>query len=368
MPASNAQANRQGASPFGTTPDMSLDIVSYGRKGPGGVLRFSSDEIAQIRRTVDRAPEVMVKVTGGGRDASSVQVHLDYIGRHGKLPLEDDEGRTHQGRNAARELASDWQLELCKGQYKSKPRKGQTDSRPKVAHNIVLSMPQGTPSDKLLKTVRAFARTNFGQRHRYAMTLHVDQAHPHVHLVVKSEQEYEPTKRLCIYKATLRQWREQFAALLREEGVTANATARQVRGQMRTPYSTAVHHRLQALQAAARLPPGEKSQHQAPKTSTFMQGKIEKVLYLLGTQEHVIDHGLEAMQRTRQGVLHDWRATAQQLRRQGEAELAVQVDRFVASMPAVQTDARWLAERWKAQAERRPDPTALAPDKGPRTR
>lgn len=65
---------------------MSLDIVSYGRKGPGDVLRFSSDEIAQIRRTVDRAPEVMVKVTGGGRDASSVQVHLDYIGRQGKLP------------------------------------------------------------------------------------------------------------------------------------------------------------------------------------------------------------------------------------------------------------------------------------------
>lgn len=368
MPARNAQGNRQGAAPVGATPDMSLDIVSYGRKGPGGVLRFSSDEIAQIRRTVDRAPEVMVKVTGGGRDASSVQVHLDYIGRQGKLPIEDDEGRTHHGRSAARELACDWQLELCKGQYKAKPVKGQTDSRPKVAHNIVLSMPQGTQPEKLLRTVRAFARKNFGQRHRYAMTLHVDQAHPHVHLVVKSEQEYEPTKRLCIYKATLRQWREQFAALLREEGITANATARQVRGQMRTPYSTAVHHRLQALQAAARLPPGEKDLHRAPKTSTFVQAKIEEVLRLLGNQEHVIDHGVEAMQRTRHGVLHDWRATSQQLRRQGESELAAQVDRFVESMPAVQTDARWLAERWKTQAKGRSDLAPVVPDKGTRTR
>jgi hypothetical protein len=145
---------------------MSLDIVSYGRKGPSDTLRFNSEEIAQIRRTVDRAPEVMVKVTGGGRDASSVQVHLDYIGRRGKLPIEDDEGCTHQGRSAARELARDWQLELCKGQYKTKPLKGQKDSRPKVAHNIVLSMPQGTQPEKLLRTVRAFARTNFGQRHR----------------------------------------------------------------------------------------------------------------------------------------------------------------------------------------------------------
>jgi len=368
MPAKNAQASRQGAAPIGATPDMLLDIVSYGRKGPGGILRFSSDELAQIRRTIDRAPEVMVKITGGGREASSVQVHLDYIGRQGKLPIEDDEGRAHHGRSAAREIACDWQLELCKGQYKAKLRKGQTDTRPKVAHNIVLSMPQGTQPEKLLRAARLFARTNFGQRHRYAMTLHVDQAHPHVHLVVKSEEEYEPTRRLCIYKATLRQWREQFAALLREEGVTANATARQVRGQMRTPYSTAVHHRLQALQASAQWPPEEKDRHRAPKTSTLLQAKIEKVLRLLGTQEQVIDHGLEAMQRTRQGVLHDWRTTAQQLRGQGEANLAAQVDRFVESMPAVQTDARWLAERWKAQAKGRADLAPVAPDKGPRTR
>ena len=171
-------------------------LVEALQREPLAELRWLNEVVA-VRPTEDHvALDVTTPEGAYTTRAQWILVHLDYIGRQGKLPLEDDEGRTHQGRNAARELASDWQLELCKGQYKSKPRKGQTDSRPKVAHNIVLSMPQGTPSDKLLTTVRAFARTNFGQRHRYAMTLHVDQAHPHVHLVVKSEQEYEPTKRL----------------------------------------------------------------------------------------------------------------------------------------------------------------------------
>lgn len=352
----------------GSTRDMTLDIVSYGRRGPPGALRFGLDEIAQIRRTVEQAPEVMVKVTGGGRDAGSVRVHLDYIGRHGKLPLEDDEGCTHQGRGAADALAGDWQLDLCRDQYRSKPVQGQKDNRPKVAHNIVLSMPAGTPPDKLLRAVRAFARQNFAQQHRYALALHINQAHPHVHLVVKSEQEFDPTQRLCIYKDTLRQWREQFAALLRDQGIAANATARQVRGQMRTPYSTAVQHRLLALQASARGRSIEQDRHRPPKPPTLVQAKLMKVLGLLASREEALDEGLEAMRSSRRAVLDDWRATAQQLRQQGESALAAQVDLFVASMPAVQTDARWLAERWKAQSRRPRDPFPDTPQKGPRVR
>jgi hypothetical protein len=332
---------------------MALDIVSYGRRGPGGGLRLGAGEIAQIQRTVGRAPEVMVKVSGGGRDVGGVEAHLRYIGRHGKLPLETDEGLAQQGRGAAREIATDWQLELCRSQYKPKPAQGQKDTRAKLVHNIVLSMPAGTPPEKVLAAARVFARENFALRYRYAMVLHTDQPHPHVHLVVKCEHEFEPGKRLYIRKDTLRQWREQFAALMREQGVAANATPRQVRGQVRKPYRDAIHHRLRALRTFGQLPPSDRAKHQSPKTSTFMRAKLESVLQVLRSGRGALDAGQEAMQGTRREVAVDWRATADALRRQGEGDLAAQVDRFVARMPPVRTDARRMADRWREAGRRR---------------
>jgi hypothetical protein len=56
------------------------------------------------------------------------------------------------------------------------------------------------------------------------MTLHTDQAHPHVHVVVKALSEQGG--RLNIRKATLREWRRDFARYLRDLGIEANATGR----------------------------------------------------------------------------------------------------------------------------------------------
>ncbi|WP_235505957.1 relaxase/mobilization nuclease domain-containing protein [Variovorax sp. Root411] len=332
---------------------MALDIVSYGRRGPGGTLRLGADQIAQIQRTVGRTPEVIVKVSGGGRDVGGVEAHLRYIGRHGKLQLESDEGLAQQGRGAAREITADWQLELCRSQYKPKPAPGQKDMRAKLVHNIVLSMPAGTPPEKVLAAARVFARENFALQYRYAMVLHTDQPHPHVHLVVKCEHEFEPGKRLYIRKDTLRQWREQFAALMREQGVAANATPRQVRGQTRKPYRDAIHHRLRALREFGQLPPAGRARHRPPKTSSFMRAKLESVLRALKWGQGVLDIGQEAMRSTRREVTVDWRATAEALRRQGEENLAAHVDQFVASLPDVQTDAQRIAGRWREQARHR---------------
>ncbi|WP_257015139.1 relaxase/mobilization nuclease domain-containing protein [Variovorax sp. YR752] len=331
---------------------MALDIVSYGRRGPSGTLRLGADQIAQIQRTVGRTPEVIVKVSGGGRDVGGVEAHLRYIGRHGKLSVETDDGLMLQGRGAAKEITTDWQLDLCRSHCKPKPAEGQKDTRAKLVHNIVLSMPAGTPAQKVLAAARLFARENFALRYRYALVLHTDQPHPHVHLVVKCEHEFEPGQRLYIRKDTLRQWREQFAALMREQGVAANATPRQVRGQIRKPYKDAIHHRLRALRAFWQLPIGERTERKMPKTSTFVRAKLESVLQVLHSRRRVLDAGQEVMQGTRQEVAADWRATADALRRQGEGDLAAQVDRFVARMPDVLTDAQRMADRWR-EAERR---------------
>jgi len=88
----------------------------------------------------------------------------------------------------------------------------------KLVHNIVLSMPAPTPPEKMLAAARKFTNEKFALQHRYAMALHTDQKHPHVHLVVKAESELG--RRLHIDKLLLRQWREDFARMMREQGLS----------------------------------------------------------------------------------------------------------------------------------------------------
>ncbi|MEJ8859958.1 relaxase/mobilization nuclease domain-containing protein [Variovorax robiniae] len=322
---------------------MELDIVSYGRRGPGGSLHLNTDQIEQVKRTVGRVAEVMVKVSGGARDSGGAKAHLKYIGRHGKLEIETDEGLSLHGRDVADRLLTDWQLDLCRSQYKAKPDEGQKDTRAKLTHNIVLSMPAGTPPEKVLRAARIFARENFALQYRYAMALHTDQAHPHVHLVVKCEHETEPGKRLYIRKETLRQWREQFASLMREQGVAANATPRQIRGQIRSASKDPIHHRLRAVRAFQNLSINERARRTPPPESTFLRRKVESVGRDLQAGRAVADAGKERLFLTRRQVEADWLVTIAALRQQGEQALANLVERFVGSMPAVRTDHERIA-------------------------
>ena len=134
-----------------------------------------------------------------------------------------------KGKGASAALIDDWDLELDAKRPPTadhKPR--QTGKQPKLVHKMIFSMPAGTPPEKVLAAVKDFAREEFGAKHRYAMVLHTDEPHPHVHMVVKA-MGYDGT-RLNIRKATLREWRREFARHLREHGVAANATERAVRG------------------------------------------------------------------------------------------------------------------------------------------
>src|SRR5208283_2955508 len=68
-------------------------------------------------------------------------------------------------------------------------------------------MPPGTPATKVLQAARQFATNEWALKHRYAMVLHTNEAHPHVHVVVKARSEQG--RRLNIRKATLRDWRQR---------------------------------------------------------------------------------------------------------------------------------------------------------------
>ena len=153
---------------------------------------------------------------------------MKYIDRHGRLDLETDDGARLRGKSVERQLVTAWDIDADSGRFLTAQRTAKPRRPPKQVHNTILSMPAKTDANKLLAACRVFARENFALKHRYAMVLHTDQAHPHVHLAVKAASEQGV--RLNIRKATLREWREQFAGQLRSIGVAANASPRAVRG------------------------------------------------------------------------------------------------------------------------------------------
>jgi hypothetical protein len=335
-----------------TRDAFGLEFVSYGRKAPGQVSRLNAEQVAQVARTVSKVPEVVVKVSGGARDAGGARAHFAYLDRHGALGVELDDGQALQGKTVAAALIEDWNLDLSRGQYRPPATQGQKDTRPKVVHNIVLSMPAQVPPQAVLSAARKFAVENFALQYRYAMVLHTDQAHPHVHLVVKAEHEYEPGKRLYIRKATLQAWREQFAHYLREQGVAANASSRALRGLARTAKRDAIYQRLKSIADYERLPAAQRAQRKKPKPSTFMNNRVAGIGRELQTGALSPDPGKAKLLETRRAVRADWIATARVLQKQGEVALAREVERFVKDLPAVRTEKEQIAAQLVAEIVR----------------
>jgi hypothetical protein len=314
-----------------------LDLFAHGRRGPGPSNGFSAAQIEQIRRTVRRVPEVMVKVTGGGRKIGAVAAHLAYVSHQGELDLETDDGQ-RVSREGQKELLRSWHLELSSGQYRQPRTESAGARRIKLVHNITLSMPAPTPPKAVLAAAKAFAREKFGVKHRYAMALHTHQQHPHVHLVVKAEDH--DGRRLHIDKAMLREWRQDFARLMREQGIAANATPRSVRGQtMRGAkdvfYRTRQHARSYALRE-----------------------RIDVVRRELIATRSISDPARARLLETRKAVVNAWNTVTSKLEAQGDVQLGREVRYFVRHLPPVLTDRERLAVEiiQRAQAKR-PDRT-----------
>jgi hypothetical protein len=305
-----------------------LDIGSYARHGPGGRDRLSSTQVAYIARTVRRTPEVMIKMLNqDGRDLGSVARHLQYLDREGELPIETDEGDPFKGKGASKALVDDWDLELDAKRPPTadhKPR--QMGKQPKLVHKMIFSMPAGTPPNKVLAAVKAFAREEFGAKHRYAMVLHTDEPHPHVHMVVKA-MGYDGT-RLNIRKATLREWRREFAQHLRERGVAANATERAARGVTKPQKRDGIY----------RAERRRDSTHWRQRTAAVARemtpdGEIKP------------EPGKAELLETRYRIVRGWNGIADDLARQGQADLAQEVRRFVTQLPPVRTEREWIRDR-----------------------
>ncbi|KWF31053.1 hypothetical protein WL88_20090 [Burkholderia diffusa] len=45
-----------------------------------------------LKATTKKVPEVVVKISGGGRGMKAIRAHLDYISRNGEVVLENQDG------------------------------------------------------------------------------------------------------------------------------------------------------------------------------------------------------------------------------------------------------------------------------------
>jgi Relaxase/Mobilisation nuclease domain len=303
-----------------------LDIVSYGRGGPretGG--RLTTAQLDFIQRTVRRTPEAVVKVLPrASNDFMAVGKHMDYIGRKGELELETDDGESLSGR-IAKDLLDDWDLDLddVRRQATLAAKKGRKP--PKLVHKLMFSMPPGTPPNKVLGAVRNFAREEFWGQYRYAFVLHTDEAHPHVHLVLKAVGE--SGERLNIKKATLRHWRSEFARNLRLLGVEANATERAVRGQGLKAKTDGIYR------ASLR---GD---------STYMRVQAEAVAVELFKGSFRAEPGKRKLLETRKAIEDGWRSIARLLVKDGRRDLAVEAQKFLEQMSPAKTVREQIADQ-----------------------
>ncbi|HEY4212208.1 MAG TPA: relaxase/mobilization nuclease domain-containing protein [Steroidobacteraceae bacterium] len=310
-----------------------LDIASYGRRGPWRAHSLTTSQIHHIARTVHRVPEVMVKVSGGARTVRGVGEHLNYIGRDGEGVVEGDDGRLHQEKGFENRLLEDWDLDLEEHRRHSDRAIAAGRKPPKLVQNLVFSMPKGTPPDKLYAAVKKFTMENFALQHRYAMALHTDQGHPHVHVVVKALGDNG--KRLNIRKATLRAWRRDFAGYLRDFGVEANATERAVRGEI-TPRKTDGIYRTMMR-----------------RDSRHARERAEGVVRELAAGKLRSEPGTEVLKATRRAVLEGWHGVADVLDRERRPGLAAAVRQFAESMRPPWTERELIANRIQPPAKSR---------------
>lgn len=168
-----------------------------------------------IKGVNKKLPQVVVKISGSSKGANKAQAHADYIGRNGKVEIEDQDGNKYKGKNEQKELLGAWS---AMGMHD----KHETGSRREAFH-FVFSMPKGTNPDAMKTAVRNLVKEEF-DGHKFFMAQHLDTDSPHVHVLLNATND--KGERLNPRKQDLHNYRVAFVAKLKEQGIEATATRR----------------------------------------------------------------------------------------------------------------------------------------------
>lgn len=192
----------------------------------------------------DNSRQVVVKISGftksgrgaTGKGAAPLLGHITYISRHGKLTLEDETGMLWSGKENVNALAANWQSAVDESRRPNKPNDRD------VMH-LVVSKAGDDSKQQFTEAVRSWAQQRFNGERAYVFVVHDDTDNLHAHLAVQYRGfDGRPMR---ITRDTLADWRQTFAASLREHGIEAEASPRQMRGVLRRPESLAHRHMQQ---------------------------------------------------------------------------------------------------------------------------
>lgn len=295
---------------------------------------------ARLRRIVARTPEAMVKITGRARGgATGLKAHLDYITRNCRLSAETPTGTRIDSRQALRALTDDWLL------ANAVEARGRPLADAAQAVSVILSMPPGTPPDRVEAAARTWARGELRERD-WLMVRHDDTDHPHVHVSIRAVGP--DGLRLAPGPADLQRWREGFAKELRRLGLEAEATPRQARGAVRKATKAVVEQ----IERTGREPRVRKAERQAVQREASEQTPAKPA---------TLTRTIQARQ---DSIRRAYLAHAAELA-QGAPEdrkLARDVERFVAEMPVPLTRRQAMAVELRQVLDRHPG--RKAPDSG----
>lgn len=154
-------------------------------------------------------------------------------------------------------------------------------------------------------------------------------------MVVKAEDE--TGRRLHVDKPMLREWRADFARMMREQGIAANATPRVIRGRNKGKARDG---------AFCALPRGRSSE---------IRAKVTTIATELAKSGRFSEPARAKLVETRKAVVANWMKIADSLDRQGEVVLAGDVRYFAKHLPPVLTDTERLAAKFAQHSASSPD-------------
>lgn len=297
-----------------------IEILTNGKRSK--IKNLSHHERKNyLRRVIKRTPEVLLKVSGGGKTVKHVFAHMTYITRNGALEAVTQDGEKTGSREDLQEMLDTWDLDMSRGVGKNR-----------LAFNIIFSMPAGTDSKGLFKAVQNLAREEFYGKYQYIMVLHTPETdpsknvrpHPHVHLCIKAEG-YDG-KRLYIRKADLEKWRGKYAENLRDQGIEANATPREIRGRTLKGKKGPVYH-------------AEKR-----GASTVLYAKLEEAGKEIKNGRPPERPWEVAIIEKRKNIIRAFVGAAQELKKEGEVTFAKGLERYVQEFPKPETERHMLKQ------------------------
>lgn len=220
----------------GYRPDDDEYVLGRAKRSRAGALQPSFRGRRESTSFKATPPQAIVKVNGWATTPASVKRMLDYISRvddkedRELVALEAEDGVARKGQAEVDEILNEWKPDF---ERKSKERAGQS----RHAVHLVFSAKAELTSKNVERTLAAARRVvekHFGEAgYPYALGVHQDGKHPHVHAVIKTTSQEKGAPKLRLGPARLFEIRQSLARELTREGLEHVATRQPKREKAR---------------------------------------------------------------------------------------------------------------------------------------